>query len=146
MITREFKEFTTGTLLSMPKQCQDTSHPLGRKTSKKKRKTVLIMPIISSLQVSLLSPSGKGKCGKKGKSKLPPAPFRLTDKEMKQADQRALSICVPVNYGWKPAPIFSSKSYKKSHDLKQVTAGLKYRSLFHRSSDYNYRSPYDTDK
>ena len=50
------------------------------------------MPIISSLQVSLLSPSGKGKCGKKGKSKLPPAPFRLTDKEMKLADQRALSI------------------------------------------------------
>ena len=52
--------------------------------------------------------------------RLPPAPFVLTKQELKLADERAKSIQVPIGYGWKPMPIFTKRSYMKSHDWKQV--------------------------
>ena len=61
-----------------------------------------------------------GKKGKKSKEKLPPAPFTLSAQDMKAADKRASNVQVPVDYGWKPGPLFLKYSYKKSHDMKLV--------------------------
>ena len=62
---------------------------------------------------------------KRGKSKsernmLPAAPFRLSSADLKLADKRALNVCVPSGYGWKPCAFFCKKPYLKSHDWKQV--------------------------
>ena len=78
---------------------------------------IIIMPIISSLQVSLLSPSGKGRCGKKGKTKLPPAPFHLADKEMKlvsKAFERSRKIPTENSPRSKAVEILSCKSISVS--------------------------------
>lgn len=61
----------------------------------------------------------QGKKGKK-KEKLPDAPFRLTDDELKVADKRASNVQVPAGYGWSSGPLFAKYSYMKSHDWKQV--------------------------
>ncbi len=60
----------------------------------------------------------KGK--KKTKVKLPHAPFRLTEEEIRKADSRAKAVRVPSGYGWTPKPFFGKKGYIKSHDWKQV--------------------------
>ena len=51
---------------------------------------------------------------------LPSAPFRMTKEEMRCADKRALIVCVPQGYGWKPSVFFCKKVYLNSHDWKQV--------------------------
>lgn len=66
---------------------------------------------------------------KRGKSKsernmLPAAPFRLSSADLKLADERALNVCVPSGYGWKPCAFFCKKPYLKSHDWKQVQKHL----------------------
>ena len=57
---------------------------------------------------------------KKNKVKLPTAPFRLTEEEIRKADTRAKTVRVPSGYGWTPKAFFGRKSYIKSHDWKQV--------------------------
>ena len=66
---------------------------------------------------------------KRGKSKsernmLPAAPFRLSSADFKLADKRALNVCMPSGYGWKPCAFFCKKPYLKSHDWKQVQKHL----------------------
>ena len=66
---------------------------------------------------------------KRGKSKsernmLPAAPFRLSSADLKLADKRALNVCVPSGYGWKPCAFFCKKPYLKSHDWKQIQKHL----------------------
>ena len=68
---------------------------------------------------------------KRGKSKsernmLLAAPFRLSSADLKLADKRALNVCVPSGYGWKPCAFFCKKPYLKSHDWKQVQKHLYY--------------------
>jgi len=52
--------------------------------------------------------------------KLPHAPFRLSEDEIRKADTRAKNIRVPSGYGWKPSAFFGKRAYIKSHDWKQV--------------------------
>ena len=65
---------------------------------------------------------------KKGKSDLPPAPFRLTPSELKLANQRAVSIKVPIGFDWKPNAMFIGRVAMKSHCWKLLvsTSILKY--------------------
>lgn len=51
---------------------------------------------------------------------LPNAPFRMSKEEMRCADKRALTVSVPLGYGWKPSAFFCKKVYLKSHDWKQI--------------------------
>ena len=67
----------------------------------------------------------KQKTSKQDKSKtkknvLSDAPFRLSAADLTLADKRALNVCVPTGYGWKPCAFFRKKPYLKSHDWKQV--------------------------
>lgn len=57
---------------------------------------------------------------KQKKEVFPNAPFRMSKEEMRRADKRALTVCVPQGYGWKPSAFFCKKVYLKSHDWKQV--------------------------
>lgn len=41
-------------------------------------------------------------------------------KKVRVADKRALTVSVPLGYGWKPSAFFCKKVYLKSHDWKQV--------------------------
>ena len=74
----------------------------------------------------------KSKSAQKSKKKkatnLPPAPFHLSQNDMKIADTRAKNIHVPSAYGWKPRCFFLKKTYTKSHDWKQV--GMPTRGLY----------------
>ena len=69
-------------------------------------------------------------CRVNTKGKLPPAPFRLTKAEAKTASDRAVSVQVPIGFGWKPSPFFTSSATvgMKSHSWKQLveTSILRY--------------------
>ena len=43
---------------------------------------------------------------KKKKLKLPSAPFRLSEEDIRKADFRATNVSVPSGYGWQPKPFF----------------------------------------
>lgn len=51
---------------------------------------------------------------------LPAAPFRLSSADLTLAVKRALTVRVPVGYGWKPCAFFCKRPYLKSHDWQQV--------------------------
>ena len=63
-----------------------------------------------------------------GKPGLPPAPFRLSVGEIRIANERAKSVCVPAGFDWKPSAVFSRPVGMKSHSWKQMvsTSILKY--------------------
>lgn len=48
----------------------------------------------------------------------------LSSTERVTADSRAASLRVPMNFGFKPGPIFSKPAGLKSHDFKQLTCGI----------------------
>ena len=54
----------------------------------------------------------------KGQSCLPPAPFRLNADEQTIANTRAVNICVPFGFDWKPKEVFTGKVGIKSHSWK----------------------------
>ena len=73
------------------------------------------------------SDSTKGKKSESSSStrhKLPSAPFRLTPKDLKIADQRASQITVPVDCSFKPGPFFSKLTRLNSHAFKEVSFKL----------------------
>ena len=51
---------------------------------------------------------------------LPKAPFSLTSDVVSLADERAMSICVPTGFDWRPRAIFGKATGMKSHEWKQV--------------------------
>ena len=57
-----------------------------------------------------------------GKSTLPPAPFRLSPAVAKVANARAMSIRVPIGFGWQPKAVFVKTVAMKSHSWKQMVA------------------------
>ena len=51
---------------------------------------------------------------------LPHSPFSLTKIELKCANNRAKSICIPSNFDWKPRDLFTSSSTMKSHEWREI--------------------------
>lgn len=66
------------------------------------------------------SPSKKRKSDQSSLVKSKVYPFLLTKKELKLADERALSIKPPIGFGLKPSPFFTKPGSLKSHDWKQI--------------------------
>lgn len=50
---------------------------------------------------------------------LPPAPFRLSAEDIKVANRRAVSVCLPSS-DFTPGSIFTRTTGLKSHDWKEV--------------------------
>ena len=65
-------------------------------------------------------PKKRRKSQGKRSASLPPAKYTLSKRDIKVADERALSVRVPAEFGWSPQPFFSHTSQMKSHDWKQV--------------------------
>ena len=57
---------------------------------------------------------------KKKKLKLPSAPFRLSEEDIRKADSRARNVSVPSGYGWRPKPFFAKRTYIISCDWKHI--------------------------
>ena len=88
---------------------------IGKEDSVKVRKAEIELG-----RFGITSPVIKKKKGSKGSDDRG-VPFRLSDQEIKIADERALSILVPRHIDYLPGAIFSASTHWKSHDYKQVT-------------------------
>lgn len=82
----------------------------------------------SSLDTTVLA-DGQAKSKKprlgKSQSNESTLPFMLTKDELSEADRRANSIHVPIDFGLKPSPFISKPGSLKSHDWKQIaTQGI----------------------